>query len=156
MSVNAIPMAKNKNASESLENDLGKELKSSKITSEIDFLKKMKLKAQLFKETTGGTKEGDALKNIASFQSSDDKRIQIVYSKLIVLYQAAENEKETEEAKPEAEKASVGRVARNEMSNIYSQFGYHDLYHIASVISEIQRVKTENADIMSSVRKIIV
>jgi hypothetical protein len=155
MSVNAIPMAK-KNQSEQLENDLGKELKSSKITSEIDFLKRMKLKAQLFKETTAGSKEGDALRNIASFQSSDDKRIQVVYSKLIVLYKAAEAEKETEEGKPEAEKAGVGRVARNEMSNIYSQFGYHDLYHIASVISEIQRVKTENADIMSSVRKILV
>jgi hypothetical protein len=155
MSVNAIPMAK-QNASETVENDLGRELKSSKITSEIDFLKKMKLKVQLFKETAAGTKEGDALRNIASFQSSDDKRIQIVYSKLILLYKAAEKEKEDEEAKPEAEKASVGRVARNEMSNIYSQFGYHDLYHIASVISEIQRVKTENADIMSSVRNIIV
>jgi len=154
MTVNAIPMSK-QNASEQVENDLGANLKSSKITSEIDFLKKMKLKAQLYKETPSGTKEGDALRSIASFQSSDDKRIQVVYSKLIALYQAAEQEKEDEERKPEAEKASVGRVARNEMSNIYSQFGYHDLYHIASVISEIQRVKTENADIMSSVRKII-
>jgi len=155
MSVNAIPMAK-QNASEQVENDLGKELKSSKITSEIDFLKKMKLKAQLFRETAAGTTQGDALRKIASFQSSDDKRIQVVYSKLIALYEAAENEKQTEENKPEAEKATVGRIARNEMSNIYSQFGLHDLYHIASVISEIQRVKTENADIMSSVRKIIV
>ena len=39
MSVHAIPMSK-QNASEQVENDLGKELKSSKITSEIDFLKK--------------------------------------------------------------------------------------------------------------------
>ena len=154
MSVQAIPMSK-QNASEQVENDLGKELKSSKITSEIDFLKKMKLKAQLFRETAAGTTQGDALRKIATFQSSDDKRIQIVYSKLIALYEAAENEKQTEENKPEAEKASVGRAARNEMSNIYSQFGYKELYEIASTISEIQRVKTENADIMSSVRSII-
>ena len=46
MTVNAIPMAK-QTKEEVIENDLGKTLKSSKITSEIDFLKRMKLKQQI-------------------------------------------------------------------------------------------------------------
>ena len=40
------------------------------------------------------------------------------------------------------------------MANIYAQFGYKDLYQIAAVIAEIQRVKSENEDIMSTVNKI--
>ena len=82
MTVHAIPMAK-QNASEQVENDLGKTLKSSKITSEIDFLKRMKLKQQISKEA----KDDPSLKAIADFQSADDKRIQDCYAKLIKIYQ---------------------------------------------------------------------
>ena len=90
MTVNAIPMAK-QTKEEVIENDLGKTLKSSKITSEIDFLKRMKLKQQI---SVAATTSGDAsLKAIADFQSTDDKRVQEVYSKLIAMYQSAEDEK---------------------------------------------------------------
>ena len=67
MTVNAIPMAK-QTKEEVVENDLGKTLKSSKITSEIDFLKRMKLKQQISKELKGAT-EADAvsLKNDCRF-----------------------------------------------------------------------------------------
>jgi tRNA U38,U39,U40 pseudouridine synthase TruA len=91
MTIEAIPMAK-QTKQETVENDLGTELKSSKIVSEIDFLKKMKLKAKL--ASSAGTDDaGKALKRIAEFQSEDDLRIQEVYSKLIVKYQQAETEK---------------------------------------------------------------
>ena len=79
--VQAVPMAK-KSTSDSLENDMGKTLISTKITSEIDFLKRMKLKAQIagFPGATSSTKA------IAEFESSDDKRVQNNYVKLIKLY----------------------------------------------------------------------
>ena len=144
MTIEAIPMAK-QTKQETVENDLGKELKSVKITSEIDFLKRMKLKQAI----AGSAGADTALKKIAEFQSTDDKRIQEVYSKLIIKYEQAEAEKKravTNVAEP--------RTYRNEMANIYAQFGYKDLYQIAAVIAEIQRVKSENEDIMSTVNKI--
>jgi hypothetical protein len=144
MSVNAIPMAK-QTKEEVVENDLGKTLKSSKITSEIDFLKRMKLKQQI--STNAGTDA--SLKAIAEFQSADDKRIQDVYAKLIAMYKAAEKEKVDEAGKPDQ-----NRTNRNILANLYAQFGYKDLYEIAAVVAEIKRVKQENEDIMSSVNMI--
>ena len=151
--ISAIPMAK-QTASETIENDLGKHLKSSPITSEIDFLKKMKLKTQLIDSVnrSGLSKEEkDSIKAIASFQSADDKRIQEVYSQLIGLYKEAELEKNN----PDKNRPGyVVRTKRNELSNIYSQFGYRDLYDIASTISEIKRTVLENRDIMGAVDSI--
>jgi hypothetical protein len=141
MSVNAIPMAK-QTKEEVVENDLGKTLKSSKITSEIDFLKRMKLKQHIAEKAADGT----SLNTIANFQSADDKRIQEVYAKLIKMYQAAEDEKTAAVTTP-----TTPRTNRNVLANLYAQFGYKDLYEIAAVISEIKRVKQENLDIMSSV-----
>jgi phosphomannomutase len=147
MTIEAIPMAK-QTKQETVENDLGTELKSSKIVSEIDFLKKMKLKAKL--ASSAGTDDaGKALKRIAEFQSEDDLRIQEVYSKLIVKYQQAETEKKRAVTNP-----GEARTFRNEMANIYAQFGYKDLYQIAAIVAEIQRVKQENEDIMSTVKGI--
>ena len=146
MTVNAIPMAK-QTKEEVIENDLGKTLKSSKITSEIDFLKRMKLKQQISQHATSDP----SLKAIADFQSSDDKRIQEVYAKLIAMYQASESEKQAAAANPTA---PVSREKRNILANLYATFGYRDLYEIASVISEIKRVQNENIDIMSSVNTI--
>ena len=144
MTIEAIPMAK-QTKQETVENDLGKELKSVKVTSEIDFLKRMKLKSYIAQNA--GTDV--VLKKIAEFQSTDDKRIQEVYSKLIIKYEQAESEK-----KRAVTNTGEARTYRNEMANIYAQFGYKDLYQIAAVIAEIQRVKSENEDIMSTVNKI--
>ena len=144
MTINAIPMAK-QTKEEVVENDLGKTLKSSKITSEIDFLKRMKLKQQISKEA----KDDPSLKAIADFQSADDKRIQSVYAKLIKIYENAEEEKAAAVKDP-----ATARTNRNILSNIYAQFGYKDLYEIAAVVAEIKRVKQENEDIMSSVNTI--
>ena len=151
MSVNAIPMAK-QTKEEVVENDLGNTLKSSKITSEIDFLKRMKLKQQIASNLSGvSTDEAKSLKAIAEFQSADDKRIQEVYAKLIVMYTAAEAEKQAAALNPGT---PITREKRNILANLYSQFGYKSLYEIASVIAEIKRVKQENEDIMSSVNTI--
>ena len=136
--ISAIPMA-SKSKSDQIENELGEKLVSTKITSEIDYLKKMKLRSYL---QTNGTPEAKA---IASFQSQDDKRKEQTYVKLIKLYKDAEDEEK--EGKPE-------RVKRNEMASIYSNFGYEDLYSIACVISEIQRVKQSNKNILSIVESI--
>ena len=148
--ISAIPMAK-QNASETIENDLGKKLRSSPITSEIDFLKKMKLKTQLMDTVSRSALSADekaSIIAISSFQSADDKRIQTVYSQLIKLYQDAETEK-NDSTKNVA--GAVVRVKRNELSNVYSQFGYRDLYDIAATIAEIKRTVTENRDIMGAV-----
>ena len=138
--VQAVPMAK-KSTSDSLENDMGKTLTSTKITSEIDFLKRMKLKAQI--AGYGGASED--VKAIAQFESTDDKRVQDNYVKLIRLYNAAEKEKED---------TPTVRTKRNELSNLYSVFGFSDLYSIASTISEIERVRSSNDDIISVVNSL--
>ena len=151
--VQAIPMAK-QNASETIENDLGKKLKSSPITSEIDFLKKMKLKTQLMDSVTRSAlsdAEKKSIIAISSFQSADDKRIQTVYSQLIKLYQDAEEEKNDPDKNPPK---ALDRTKRNELSNVYAQFGYRDLYDIAATIAEIKRTVTENRDIMGAVDSI--
>ena len=93
----------------------------------------------------------DVLKAIADFQSADDKRIQEVYAKLIAMYQAAEAEKNAAALNPSA---PITRERRNILANLYAQFGYKDLYEIATVVAEIKRVKQENIDIMSSVDQI--
>ena len=152
--ISAIPMAK-QNATETIENDLGKHLKSSPITSEIDFLKKMKLKTQLM-DSVNRSALSDAEKAsiiaISSFQSADDKRIQTVYSQLIKLYQDAEKEKNDPTKNPPT--GTLDRTKRNELSNVYSQFGYRDLYDIAATIAEIKRTVTENLDIMGAVNSL--
>ena len=140
--ISAIPMA-SKSKSDQIENELGEKLVSTKITSEIDYLKKMKLRSYL---QTNGTEEAKA---IASFQSQDDKRKEQTYVKLIALYKSAEKEEE-EELKGN----KPGRVKRNEMSNIYATFGYENLYEIACVVSEIQRVKQSNKNVLSIVENI--
>ena len=145
MTVNAIPMAK-QTKEEVVMNDLTGTLKSSKITSEIDFLKRMKLKQTISKEA----KDDPSLKAIADFQSADDKRIQTVYATLIKIYENAEKEKEAAVTSP----TTTARTHRNVLANIYAQFGYKDLYEIAAVVAEIKRVKQENEDIMSSVNTI--
>ena len=95
---------------------------------------------------TNGTPE---VKAIAAFQSQDDKRKEQTYVKLIALYKASEDE-ETRELNKE----KPGRAKRNELSNLYATFGYEDLYSIACVISEIQRVKQSNKNVLSIVENI--
>ena len=141
--IQAIPMAK-KSASDQIENELGEHLSTSKITSEIDYLKKMKLRSYL--QTHGAS---DEVKAIASFQSADDKRKEEIYVKLIKLYKDSEKEE-----REEAEGKKPGRAKRNELANIYSVFGYQDLYSIACVISEIQRVKQSNKNVLSIIESI--
>ena len=140
--IQAIPMAK-KSASDQIENELGEHLSTSKITSEIDYLKKMKLRSYLMANGS------DETKAIASFQSQDDKRKEQVYVKLIKLYKDSEKEE-----KDELDGKTPGRAKRNEMANIYATFGYEDLYSIACVISEIQRVKQSNKNVLSIIESI--
>ena len=140
--ISAIPMA-SKSKSDQIENELGEKLVSTKITSEIDYLKKMKLRSYL--QTNGS----DEAKAIASFQSQDDKRKEQTYVKLINLYKEAEKEE-----KRELNKENPGRVKINEMANIYATFGYENLYEISCVISEIQRVKQSNKNVLSIVDSI--
>ena len=140
--ISAIPMA-SKSKSDQIENELGEKLVSTKITSEIDYLKKMKLRSYL--QTNGS----DEIKAIASFQSAYDKRKEQTYCKLIKLYKESESEE-----KRELEGTKPGRAKRNEMANIYATFGYEDLYSIACVISEIQRVKQSNKNVLSIVENI--
>ena len=139
--VQAVPMAK-QSTSDSLENDLSKTLTSSKITSEIDFLKRMKLKAQI----AGYEGATEDVKAISKFESADDKRVQNNYVKLIKLYNDSESEKKD---------TPLVRTKRNELSNIYSVFGFNDLYSIASTISEIERVRSANEDILSVVKSLV-
>ena len=93
-----------------------------------------------------GWNQGQISKAIAKFESTDDKRVQDNYVKLIRLYDSAEDEKRN---------TPLVRTKRNELSNIYSVFGFSDLYSIASTISEIERVRSANDDILSVVKSLV-
>ena len=77
---------------ETAEDEMPDRLKSSDISSEIDFLKRIKLKAQIL-ASASTFKDADAKYRIpdedvaaASFESQEDKRKKKFYSKLIALY----------------------------------------------------------------------
>ena len=72
---------------ETAEDDLPSNLRKTDVHSEIDYLKRLRLKAQI-----NGTKDSNLTsseKAIASFKSKEDARIETYYHALILKYNAA-------------------------------------------------------------------
>ena len=131
---------------ETAEDDLPAKLQPSGISSEIDYLKRLKLRTQIqgnLKQIAGN--DEDAMKmseyNIATFKSAGDSRIEKYYSKLINIYKRSVKEPTTEDEK------SDKLTAKMELSYLYSIYGYKNLYQLAHDLSEVERVQNSNEEI---------
>ena len=74
---------------ETAEDDLPQRLAPSGISSEIDYLKRLKLKSQIAASATSGGGLSTQELAIAKFISLEDTRIEKYYSNLIKVYQAS-------------------------------------------------------------------
>ena len=122
---------------ETAEDEMPDRLKSSDISSEIDFLKRIKLKAQILQSAGVLTPEDLAA---ASFESQEDIRKKKFYSKLITLYN-----KSIGAGKP-APNAGEILQAKKDLAYLYSVYGMKDLYELACDLSKIERTKDTNAE----------
>ena len=133
------------NAIETAEDDIPRKLQSSGISSEIDFLKRINLRAQILNANVALTAAGKALSadDIAAvgFESKEDKRKKGYYAKLIKVYNESV---ETDVAKVSA----VNKLqAKMKLSYLYSIYGLKDLYELACDLSQVERVQESNEEI---------
>ena len=130
---------------ETAEDDLPANLKSSGITSEIDYLKRLKLRSQIMaNNATGGGLHADELA-IAKFKSAEDTRLEKYYGKLIILYNKTIKAPVGAEL-TDGEKAAIMQ-AKMELAYLYSIYGYKNLYQLAHDLSEVERVQNSNEEI---------
>ena len=130
------------NAIETAEDDMPRKLQSSGISSEIDFLKRIKLRAQILasNETLTTKLSADDISAV-SFESKEDKRKKGYYAKLIKVYN---DSVETDVAKVTA----VNKLqAKMKLSYLYSIYGMKDLYELACDLSQVERVQESNEEI---------
>jgi hypothetical protein len=127
---------------ETAEDDLPANLKSSGITSEIDYLKRLKLRSQIMaNNATGGGLHADEIA-IAKFKSAEDTRLEKYYGQLINLYNKTIVEHGDDDAKRKAVMQS-----KMELAYLYSIYGYKNLYQLAHDLSEVERVQKSNNEI---------
>ena len=133
------------NAIETAEDDVPRKLQSSGISSEIDFLKRIKLRAQILNANVVLTAAGKALSvddiEAVSFESKEDKRKKGYYAKLIKVYN---DSVETDITKVTAAKKLEAKM---KLSYLYSIYGMKDLYELACDLSQVERVQESNEEI---------
>ena len=134
---------------ETAEDDLPAKLTPSGITSEIDYLKRLKIKAQILSYAgSGSDRISDQEKSIASFKSSEDKRIEKYYSKLIEVYNASTVDLSPEKARnPDDSDTKKKLDNKMKLAYLYSIYGYKDLYQLAHDLSEVERVQNSNEEV---------
>ena len=126
---------------ETAEDDLPANLKSSGITSEIDYLKRLKLRSQIIANSSAGGLQPDEI-TIAKFKSAEDKRLEKYYGQLINLYNKTIVEHDEDPTKRKAVMQS-----KMELAYLYSIYGYKNLYQLAHDLSEVERVQKSNNEI---------
>ena len=127
---------------ETAEDDLPANLKSSGISSEIDYLKRLKLRSQIMANSAvGGGLHKDELA-IAGFKSAEDARLEKYYGQLIHLYNKTIVEHNDDDTKRKAVMQS-----KMELAYLYSIYGYKNLYQLAHDLSEVERVQKSNNEI---------
>jgi hypothetical protein len=133
------------NAIETAEDDMPRKLQSSGIHSEIDFLKRIKLRAQILSSNENlTTKLSEDDIAAVSFESKEDKRKKGYYAKLIKIYNAS--------VVPIADLSDEGAKAaklqaKMKLSYLYSIYGMKDLYELACDLSNVERVQESNEEI---------
>ena len=132
------------NAIETAEDDMPRKLQSSGISSEIDFLKRIKLRAQILASNETLT-EKLSVDDIAavSFESKEDKRKKGYYAKLITVYN--KSVAHADPLNPDEVKAKL--EAKMKLSYLYSIYGMKDLYELACDLSQVERVQESNEEI---------
>ena len=126
---------------ETAEDEMPDRLKSSDISSEIDFLKRIKLKAQILQSAAQlEGKAGFAISPddiaAASFESQEDKRKKKFYSKLIALYNKSIDNGDV----------ATKLQAKKDLAYLYSVYGMKDLYELACDLSKIERTTETNKE----------
>ena len=135
------------NAIETAEDDMPKKLQSSGISSEIDFLKRIKLRAQILasNETLTDKLSVDDIAAV-SFESKEDKRKKGYYAKLITVYNKSVAPLTTPAA-PNPAEVKAKLEAKMKLSYLYSIYGMKDLYELACDLSQVERVQESNEEI---------
>lgn len=101
-------------------------LTKNQVNSEIDMLKRIKLRAEIKKLAADDNSFVDEnLREIASFESADDKRIQQFYKGLIELYKRAH--------------ANPSSPDYFKLNYFYARMGHISLYEMACKLAENQR-----------------
>jgi len=126
-------------AIEAAEDEMPNKLRSSGISSEIDFLKRIKLKAQILQSAQSLDKTPNAISAAdvaaARFESQEDLRKKKYYHKLIELYDL------TSDSDPDKK-----LQAKKDLAYLYSVYGMKDLYELACDLSNIERTSETNAE----------
>ena len=137
------------NPVERQEDEMPDKMKSSGITSEIEFLKRIKLKAQILaadKQISVGGGTGLPQDDVAaaSFESAEDKRKKKFYAKLIDLYKLSTGEptKLVRTVTPDKK-----LDAKMKLAYMYSVYGMKDLYELACDLARIEATQESNAEI---------
>ena len=135
------------NAIETAEDDMPRKLQSSGISSEIDFLKRIKLRAQILasNETLTTKLSADDISAV-SFESKEDKRKKGYYAKLITVYNKSVAPLTTPAA-PNPAEVKAKLEAKMKLSYLYSIYGMKDLYELACDLSQVERVQESNEEI---------
>ena len=124
-----------------------RKLQSSGISSEIDFLKRIKLRTQILHANEGLT-DKLSVDDIAavSFESKEDKRKKGYYAKLITVYNKSVAPLTTPAA-PNPAEVKAKLEAKMKLSYLYSIYGMKDLYELACDLSQVERVQESNEEI---------
>lgn len=141
---------------ETAEDDLPANMRKTDVHSEIDYLKRLRLKAQI-----NGTAGGNLTKSekaIASFKSKEDARIETYYHALIIKYNSANGISKPDgsafeleaDGKMKKDDATEMYVAKTQLAYLYSLYGYKNLYSLAHDMAEIERVQNSNQEIKDS------
>ena len=129
---------------ETAEDDLPQKLAPSGIHSEIDYLKRLKLRSQIAVNAVTAGALSDQEVAIAKFKSAEDTRIERYYSNLITVYNASVVNI-TDPTDAAAKKAKLD--AKMKLAYLYSIYGYKNLYSLAHDLSEVERVQKSNDEI---------
>lgn len=138
------------NAIESAEDDMPHKLSSSGIHSEIDFLKRIKLRAQVLSSQQGldpAHKLSPEDIVAVSFESKEDKRKKSYYSKLITIYNDSVKKPADVAAGYTQGEKDAKLQAKMKLSYLYSIYGMKDLYELACDLSNVERVQESNEEI---------
>ena len=141
---------------ETAEDDLPANMRKTDVHSEIDYLKRLRLKAQINGQERSNLTNSE--KAIASFKSKEDARIETYYHALIIKYNSANGISKPDgtafayeaDGKMKKDDATDMYVAKTQLAYLYSLYGYKNLYSLAHDMAEIERVQNSNQEIKDS------
>ncbi len=145
---------------ETAEDDLPSNLRKTDEHSEIDYLKRLRLKAQINGQEKSNLTPSE--KAIASFKSKEDSRIEQYYHALILKYNSANGISKSDGSAfkvtggvMDPDDATLMYTAKTQLAYLYSLYGYKNLYSLAHDMAEIERVQNSNQEIKDSSKYVL-